>query len=100
MPLYNVHPHFTIRRATTYIIARPLVRQSHFQPLDQRASLQKTQQLNLLSTIGGAYCYILGTITPTKNSSVIICQTRESNPTPLVRQSQLRPLDQRGSQCF
>ncbi|KAF9811656.1 hypothetical protein SFRURICE_011019, partial [Spodoptera frugiperda] len=28
--------------------------------------------------------------------TVILCPTRESNPRPLVRQSHLRPLDQRG----
>uniref|UniRef100_A0A2H1W012 SFRICE_016934 n=1 Tax=Spodoptera frugiperda TaxID=7108 RepID=A0A2H1W012_SPOFR len=32
-----------------------------------------------------------------KNSPVILCPTRGSNPRPLVRQSHLRPLDQRGS---
>ncbi|KAF9797603.1 hypothetical protein SFRURICE_001528 [Spodoptera frugiperda] len=32
-----------------------------------------------------------------RKSPVILCPTRESNPKPLVRQSHLRPLDQRGS---
>ncbi|KAF9800951.1 hypothetical protein SFRURICE_014124 [Spodoptera frugiperda] len=32
-----------------------------------------------------------------EKSPVILCPTRESNPRPLVRQSYLRPLDQRGS---
>ncbi|KAF9804808.1 hypothetical protein SFRURICE_007711 [Spodoptera frugiperda] len=32
-----------------------------------------------------------------EKSPVILCPTRESNPRPLVRQSHLRPLDQRGS---
>ncbi|KAF9823752.1 hypothetical protein SFRURICE_017315 [Spodoptera frugiperda] len=33
----------------------------------------------------------------TYKSPVILCSTLESNPRPLVRQSHLRPLDQRGS---
>ncbi|KAF9811306.1 hypothetical protein SFRURICE_002675 [Spodoptera frugiperda] len=36
----------------------------------------------------------------TENTPVILCPTRESNPKPLARQSQLRPLDQRGSLEF
>ncbi|KAF9799223.1 hypothetical protein SFRURICE_006483 [Spodoptera frugiperda] len=32
-----------------------------------------------------------------EKNPVILCPTRESNPRPLVRQSHLRPLDQRGS---
>ncbi|KAF9803656.1 hypothetical protein SFRURICE_003368 [Spodoptera frugiperda] len=33
----------------------------------------------------------------TEKSPVILCPTRESNPRPLARQSQLQPLGQRGS---
>ncbi|KAF9787711.1 hypothetical protein SFRURICE_015778 [Spodoptera frugiperda] len=33
-----------------------------------------------------------------EQSITVLCSTRESNPRPLVRQSHLRPLDQRGSQ--
>uniref|UniRef100_A0A2H1WAI3 SFRICE_004190 n=1 Tax=Spodoptera frugiperda TaxID=7108 RepID=A0A2H1WAI3_SPOFR len=35
-----------------------------------------------------------------KKSPVIFCPTRELNPRPLVRQSHLRPLDQRGSKKY
>uniref|UniRef100_A0A2H1V570 SFRICE_031836 n=1 Tax=Spodoptera frugiperda TaxID=7108 RepID=A0A2H1V570_SPOFR len=33
---------------------------------------------------------------PKKSPVILICPARESNPRPLVRQSHLRPLDQRG----
>ncbi|KAF9795589.1 hypothetical protein SFRURICE_004961 [Spodoptera frugiperda] len=53
---------------------------------------------------GGAHYGTLGATTEKfskirKKPSTTL-PTRESNPRPLVRQSHLRPLDQRGSQCF
>ncbi|KAF9813191.1 hypothetical protein SFRURICE_015680 [Spodoptera frugiperda] len=60
-----------------------------------------------LSHVIGAYCHILDTIPDsvlplrnfqkTEKSPVILRPTRESNPRPLVQQSHLRSLDQRGS---
>ncbi|KAF9822771.1 hypothetical protein SFRURICE_019461 [Spodoptera frugiperda] len=42
-------------------------------------------------------CYYQEIFRKSEKSPVILCSTRESNPRPLVRQSDLRPLDQRGS---
>ncbi|KAF9788975.1 hypothetical protein SFRURICE_016835, partial [Spodoptera frugiperda] len=41
-------------------------------------------------------CYYREIFRKSEKSPVILCPTRESNPRPLVRQSHLRPLDQRG----
>ncbi|KAF9823669.1 hypothetical protein SFRURICE_019176 [Spodoptera frugiperda] len=40
---------------------------------------------------------LLRNLRKAEKSPVTHCPTRESNPRPLVRQSHLRPLDQRGS---
>uniref|UniRef100_A0A2H1VED8 SFRICE_017668 n=1 Tax=Spodoptera frugiperda TaxID=7108 RepID=A0A2H1VED8_SPOFR len=42
-------------------------------------------------------CYYRNIFRKSEKSPVILCPTRESNPRPLVRQSHLRPHDQRGS---
>ncbi|KAF9806501.1 hypothetical protein SFRURICE_001296, partial [Spodoptera frugiperda] len=42
-------------------------------------------------------CYYREIFRKSGKSPVILCPTQESNPRPLVRQSHLRPLDQRGS---
>uniref|UniRef100_A0A2H1VXH7 SFRICE_013055 n=1 Tax=Spodoptera frugiperda TaxID=7108 RepID=A0A2H1VXH7_SPOFR len=41
-------------------------------------------------------CYYRDFFRKSEKSPVVLCPTRESNPRPLVRQSHLRPLDQRG----
>ncbi|KAF9796143.1 hypothetical protein SFRURICE_013607 [Spodoptera frugiperda] len=65
MPLYNVHPLFTIC---------------------------------VKSHVIGDSVLLLRNFRKTEKSPGIPCPTRESNPRPLVRQSHLRPLDQRGRQ--
>ncbi|KAF9798950.1 hypothetical protein SFRURICE_011589, partial [Spodoptera frugiperda] len=69
MPLHNVHPHFTI-----YVIC---MYKSH---------------------VKGDSVLLLRNFRKPVKTPVILCPIRESNPRPLVRQSHLRPLDQRGSQ--
>uniref|UniRef100_A0A2H1VGL7 SFRICE_004206 n=1 Tax=Spodoptera frugiperda TaxID=7108 RepID=A0A2H1VGL7_SPOFR len=54
-------------------------------------------------TVDGAKetpCYYREIFRKSEKSSVILCPTRESNPRPLVRQSHLRPLDQRGVRFY